>query len=377
MTDIERLQGELEQERLLHAEGQGKDPHGSVMVMQSLLEGAQLRAAGLEREIADLRRDLLKADEDKKKDLAQVTTLQRELESMAALKESEVSRLEEQLSVRPSFEEVEELRQRLRNIDTVELADENFGSTDLERRSLHRQKVLEGHLSESRVRASELSEEAEGLKQQLLASQDEVKDLRQLVRRLEDEINAGQVPLSRDSSGPLAGLEGVLNGFPAKGGGDEAMPSMLEILTGQRDRLRERLGDLEQERDRYRTMAEQAKVRADTIHADNAQLMERIRYFQSLQPKAKATRSKHSLQDDLENRYPSLEDGLGSTSFEQFREEERVRRSGGVHAGERIIMLWGQLLLSSRIARSVTFVYTSALHLLVFLVLIRQAHHSV
>merc|ERR1712217_264272 len=111
------------------------------------------------------------------------------------------------------------------------------------------------------------------------------------------------------------------------------MPSMLDIVTGQRDRLRERTGDLEQERDRWRTVAQQEKQRGDAMHADNVRLLERVKFMQSFQPKPGIGRGREKAVDpDLENRYgAAYEESLNSANpLEQFREDEKARRLAGM-----------------------------------------------
>merc|ERR1711972_664471 len=104
---------------------------------------------------------------------------------------------------------------------------------------------------------------------------------------------------------------------------------MLDIVTGQRDRLRERTGDLEQERDRWRTVAQQEKQRGDAMHADNVRLLERVKFMQSFQPDTAGSTGRgrgraQAVDPDIENRYgAAYEDKLTSANpLEQFREDE-------------------------------------------------------
>lgn len=392
-NDLERAQADLERERLQGVERKAlptQEAQGSVKVLQSLLDGAQQRGLGLEREAGELRRQLAEAEARAQRREADFQLERGELANVASAKDGEIQGLREQLSLRPSFDEVSALKQQLRNVEIVELSDEGAAATDLERRLLQRQKVLEGQLSEGRVRAGDLASEAEALREKLRAAEDEGKDLRHLVERLEGEIagGGGGAASTAAAAAEPAPLETLLPvaGSEQPSAAREAMPSMLHIVTGQRDRLRERLGDLEQERDRWRSSAEQERKRAETLHQDNVKLLERARYLQSLNPKqggggvgrsrGRAPGGDH----DLESRYgAAYEDSLGpSNPWEQFREEEKARRVASLSAGERGLVVVGSALLSSKIARLFALGYLSAMHLLVFAVLLRlaQMHHN-
>mmetsp|Transcript_79654 Transcript_79654/g.221644 ORF Transcript_79654/g.221644 Transcript_79654/m.221644 type:complete len:684 (+) Transcript_79654:35-2086(+) len=419
-SDLERLQAELERERLHHAEN--KESQCSVKVLQSLLDGVQRRAAALERETLDLRQLLTGTEETASKREAAMASEKAALESAVAAKTAEISSLEEQLAIRPSVDEVSDLRQQLQNVKTVEVADAGGATTDLERRLLQKQRALDGQLSEARMRGGELEKEVDQLQQKLRAALDEGQDLKQLVNRLDSQ--AARSPIAATSAQfatlmpaigasttaaagtPFSTLQGAGDGAsyappvamtspqttsaPAAIGGpvisesDAPMPSMLEIVTGQRDRLRERASGLEQERDRWRTAAEQERKRGDMLHSDNVRLLERVKYMQSFQPKQgggggrgrSRARASEAVDPDLERRYsPAYKDSLTTVGpLEQFREDEKARHLASMNVAERNLVVLGSLLSSSTVARSATLVYLSALHLLVFFVLMKLAH---
>jgi len=384
--DIERLQGELERERLQRSEH--KETQGSVAVLQSLLDGVQQRAAGVEREAADLRQQLSEADERQSQTDATAQSQLGQLAASTAGKDAEIRSLKEQLSLRPSFDDVSELKQRLKNVETVELADVEGAASDLERRLLFRQKELEGHLSEGRVQAQQREEEVDRLQRRLLATEDEAKDLKVLAQRLESQLGETSKTCELGAK-PEASLAVLMPSAPNPGSDEGgcageargSMPSMLEIVTGQRDRLRERLGDIEQERDQWKSASDQHLKRGDMMHADNVKLLERCRYLQSVQPKqggiGRGQRGRGKPADaDLESRYgAAYEDGLSvANPFQQFRADERARHQGGMNAGEKILVTAGTVLFASKPARMFTLVYFSTLHILVFLVLYRHAH---
>lgn len=386
-ADLERAQAELEQER---QRAEHKEPQGSTKMLQSLLDSSQQRSASLERELAELRKRLVASEDGGSRNEEIRKGELEELRAAVATRDEEAQCLREQLDLRPSFEQVTDLQRRLQNVETVEFADVSAAATDLEGRLLRHQRVLEGQLSEARVRIQGLESETADLKRQLQSTEDQRKDLSGLVSRLETDL--GETSRARGApvaeAPPLASLlpalpEGSVSTCAA-GEADAiasgaAMPSMLDIVTGQRDRLRERVGDLEQDRDRLRATMDQEKKRGETLKADNVKLLERARYLQSYQPKQGAKpgsgQKRGGRGDDLEGRYgAAYEEGLGPVGpFEQFREDEKARRVANMNAGERFLVTTGTLLFASKPCRMFTLIYATTLHVLVFVVIERLA----
>jgi homeobox protein cut-like len=304
---------------------------------------------------------------------------------------TEIEALQEQLSLRPSFDEVSALRSQLANIEVVATADVDAASSDVERRSLQRQRELEARLEEVTLQVPDLQKDVEGLRSKLDVAQDEICDLQRLVQRLETELaNASATKAPSSPSEPLAALMrqhtpeacadscvGEAVGCSSGSGGAASMPSMLDIITGQRDRLRERVGTLEQDRDRWRTSAEDERKRAEQLHSDNVKLVERTKYLQSYQPKQGAggrRPPRGKLDPDLEGRYSANEDSLGPSPFEHFQKEEKAKKIAGMNIGERLLYMLSVINMASKPARIFTLAYLSAIHLLIFLVLWRLAY---
>ena len=67
------------------------------------------------------------------------------------------------------------------------------------------------------------------------------------------------------------------------------MPSMVELVSRQRDRFRQRTLELEQDRDTWKQCADQERKRAEALHADNVKLVEKLRYCVALNRYSAAT----------------------------------------------------------------------------------------
>lgn len=392
-SDLERVQLDLERERALRREADtsgGAASQGSAKVLQSLLDGVQQRASGLERETADLRLQLSES-ESRLRDAEEQHRLEiARLAAESSNRSAEMHVLEEQLASRPSQGEVDALRHQLANVEAVKLADVDAASSDLERRSLQRQRLLEDQLNEANGKSAKLEKDISALHSRLQSEEDKCNDLRRLVQRLETELSelSGDSTSKVPSSGKEPALAGLLTvadlqGTSAAevagltgGTGSDAMPSMLDMVIGQRDRLRERAGELEQERDRWRSSAEHERKRAETLHGDNVKLLERTRFLQSYQPKHGRPPPRGRIDQDLEGRYQAREDGLGITPFEQFQKDEKAKKIAAMNPGERVLVTLSAILMASKPARVITLSYLSAMHLLVLLVLMRLAHNA-
>lgn len=222
----------------------------------------------------------------------------------------------------------------------------------------------------------------EDLQKRLLAAEDEACDLKQLSGRLETQLGTVVQPTDSAAVLPLPALEATLPlplmevPRPPASDAAEPMPSMLEIVTGQRDRFRERAGELEQERDRWRSSAEEERKRVEAVRADNVRLLERARYLQrfcSEQGRGGKRAPTRTADADLEGRYgAACEENLGP--LEQFRQEEKAKRVAQMSFGERLLVTSGTLILASKPARLVALLYLSSMHLLVMIVVYKLAH---
>eukprot|EP00929_Paragymnodinium_shiwhaense_P042372 TRINITY_DN21938_c0_g1_i1.p1 TRINITY_DN21938_c0_g1~~TRINITY_DN21938_c0_g1_i1.p1 ORF type:complete len:712 (-),score=208.08 TRINITY_DN21938_c0_g1_i1:178-2313(-) len=420
-NDLEHLQAELDSERMKQSEP--KESAGSAKVLQSLLDGVQRRAESLENEIGDLRRQLSEAADAERKAKQGKEEALRQLQEAEERQAADLSSLrEEVVSLRPLADEVEELRRQLRTVErTVGQADVAAAATDVERRLLQKQRALEGELSEAKARSAQAEREAEEARSSLQGAEDANQDHRLLIKRLEAEVASGACSrerlsiiisgsaLSAASGGGAALADGASSRSPenasaeaavaaacrdltsaesgqailgSHGTAATAMPSVADILTAQRDRLRSRVADLEQERDRWRASVEEERKRGDLYHADNVKLLEALKYQQSFQPKQGpqrggrgGARGTKAVDPDIENRYNgAYEDSLVTNPLEKFREDEKAQRYANLSAGERSMVVMGTLLVNSKVARNVTLTYFGAMHMLVLLVLLRLVH---
>ncbi len=164
----------------------------------------------------------------------------------------------------------------------------------------------------------------------------------------------------------------------------DASASLLQVVCAQRDRLQQRIVDLEAESSALASGREHVTEEAKQLREDNVKLYEKIRYLESYNADA-GKRRRRDLEaattasagaggepDDVERRYRPLYEASVSP-FAQFATLERERRYTSLSGVERVVMLGSSIFLRNKLSRIVLFLYISALHLLVFLTLNRHA----
>lgn len=77
----------------------------------------------------------------------------------------------------------------------------------------------------------------------------------------------------------------------------------------------------------------------------------------------------------MEGRYNGLYESKVDP-FTKFRDREREQRRRHMGMADRAMFLFGQLINSSKLARTLVFVYTLVLHALVFFMMMHAAHKT-
>ncbi|CEM35197.1 unnamed protein product [Vitrella brassicaformis CCMP3155] len=442
-AELERKTQDLE---TLKAQQSQQDQSKVESVMHSL-NAAQHRIKTLEADLDNTRAELYSTHEKSRQREADLLRQLEDISGVVRKRDEELVQVRDELQRRPTVGEVSELRQKLRNAEVVEHGDIDGASTDLERRLLEKQKQLEGQLSSFRVKCHSQEDTISHLTQESRSFQERVDDLQQLVTSLENQLSQAQaqgaaepstatlgginlnltphtppassVAASLPVAGPAGDGDKAALGAGGGGGGGggagvgsaagAAMPSMMEIVTAQRDRFRQKVLEVEQSRDMWKSSTEQERLRADKLHSDNITLVEKIKYLQSWQPKqgpgggrggrsrpgrgpaaaagiqlqnffgggktAMGEKDSPQAADDVESRYSSAYEA-SVDPFTSFREQEKLRKVQALSFGERVTIGVGGLLLSTRFTRLAALGYVLCLHALVFVMLYRLTHHN-
>jgi homeobox protein cut-like len=158
---------------------------------------------------------------------------------------------------------------------------------------------------------------------------------------------------------------------------------MLEIVRGQRDRFRERMKELQSEKNRVEELAQSYKSTVARLETDNMQLYHKIRYLQSYGGDSKAAGYR------VKPSFSALEDGSGASDVEaryrgmyeekmnpfvQFNKMENQQRFTNLNPVDKILLTSAKLLLAHRITRNMAFGYILLLHFLVMATLYSFMH---
>uniref|UniRef100_A0A2P2I5R5 Protein CASP n=1 Tax=Hirondellea gigas TaxID=1518452 RepID=A0A2P2I5R5_9CRUS len=163
------------------------------------------------------------------------------------------------------------------------------------------------------------------------------------------------------ASTPLNGSNGDVSSAQS------AAESLLPIVSAQRERFKARNDELEADIAAKSQHVTILQNEVDTLRTDNVKLYEKIRFLQSY-------RGEHSNKaSNAEARYVGqYEESLDP--FASFSRKEKQRRYSALSPFEKMTLALGRFILSNKTARTVTFIYTTILHCLIFLVLYKLAH---
>lgn len=334
--DVERNRIELEELRRRCHElttRTGAEDH-----TESHASNASVELAAKDVQISQMAEKIALLEESLSGQSAQKAEDHEKIRSQLAEKEVELAELREKLISLPTIEEYQELLQRTETLKALQLdgggvdesgTDMESGLT-LEKKLLNRLKAIEAKLTKSRNEHMEKDSELVKLRKQCENLEEQLTDQKVLVKKLEEGISSmtGENGTDRD-----AGLSFDLRSHEDRG---EDM-TMLNIITGQRDRFRARVQDLEQESRKLVERLERLQGEQDAMKADNVQLYAQIRYLQSYKNGSSAGESLPTVSEEdnsFLSKYRSIyEDTMNP--FTVFNRRERHRRINELSTAER------------------------------------------
>eukprot|EP00850_Spirogloea_muscicola_P010406 SM000061S19233 [mRNA] locus=s61:261247:266684:- [translate_table: standard] len=343
----------------------------------------------------------------------------KKLRSLLDERDTKLKHVEEELSLRPTEKQVDDLKKQIKILQAVGYnlveAEEDWdqaaaGSDDmgkLEKLLLSKNRKMEHELTLMKVQLDDRAKEVTQLQLRTKELDAVAAEQKQLISLLEDDIAKGSNTFDRrngrsdDWEASEAGMPEFMQRSTSKGGGlaQDDDNSMLAVVCGQRDRFRQKLMELEEVRfvellDLPRSMEMRLvkeKLRGitadyDRTKLDNVKLYEKMRYVQEYSKDGPQPRGARKRGDDLEAgsisdiemKYKKLyeEDINPFAAFSRREREQRYRELG---LRDRITLTSGRFLLGNKFARTFVFFYSIALHLLVFATLYRistLSHYS-
>jgi homeobox protein cut-like len=261
----------------------------------------------------------------------------------------------------------------------------------LESALLAKNRHLEHKLTMSRLDMAEAQSTAEAAVSKVTELELELERQKGLVEKLEEDLIAAEraAELAGEAATPktTAGNDGgtdasgrntsLSNGGDSNYGGTEQ--SMVQVLSGQRDRLRARVQELESNAAIAAQTLAKAKQDVAAARADNVSLIEQLRYVQGYAPGTnnKDLEAGSSGQSQSQSGTTAAVIGRYMKEYEDrtnplndFRSREREARRRAMPIQDRAAVALGSALVGgSKVAKSAIMVYAFVLHMVAFIVL--------
>eukprot|EP01135_Chromosphaera_perkinsii_P003915 Nk52_evm16s262 gene=Nk52_evmTU16s262 len=174
-------------------------------------------------------------------------------------------------------------------------------------------------------------------------------------------------PLHNNSESPANHIQRNNTAAPPPApipGGD-----ILDIITSQRDRFREKNTQLEADNLSLQQGMASLRSEIDSLRKDNIKLYEKIKFLQGYGRSNKQPGGS-SANDDVMSKYQGAYDEE-MNPFNQFNKTEKTKRIASLNAADRTTLSIGRWILASKQSRNFVFFYAILLHALVFITLFK------
>ncbi|KAG6971609.1 hypothetical protein JG688_00004370 [Phytophthora aleatoria] len=397
------------------------------------LQSAREIQAEQDAVVAALRQEVFRLKEAHATASAAATEEAKRLKSALESAQQAQKDLETQLAARPTVEKFNEVTRKLRVMQQLEynIVDEdeersNTSSADAAENTeavdgleaatvevelilVSRVRRLEHSLQECERTLQSRTTQLQKVQGELHDRDAKIREQATLIRNLEENVAALERARRNRTSGVIGGDIGseilmdamedqfTVTSGSSRGNGvavaaDTASSNaatssdskMLEIVRGQRDRFRERMKELQSEKNRVEELAQSYKSTVARLETDNMQLYHKIRYLQSYGGDSKSGGARvkpnfSALEDgsagayDVEARYRGMYEEK-MNPFVQFNKMENQQRFTNLNPVDKILLTSAKLLLGHRITRNMAFGYILLLHFLVVATLYSFMH---
>ncbi|XP_035690141.1 protein CASP-like isoform X4 [Branchiostoma floridae] len=348
-----------------------------------------LTRSSLEVEVAAKEREVAQLVEDVQRLQSTLTSLRESTSSQIARLEEEVRKknlafrsLEEKLQTQKDYEEIKrelgimkstEFGQREESSDN-----EDPDGKSLEVLLLEKNRSLQSENTTLKMSNSQLTAHFNDLQEQYSEAVSTMQEQKLLITKLEADLASvntlstlyrgeGEGSASPNITSELVAEATREAAAKSQDGTPSSTESLLSIVSSQRERFRLRNQELEGENRQQQQHVQMLQNELDNLRSDNVKLYEKIKFLQSYPTKAMTAT------DDTESRYSSqYEERLDP--FSSFSRKERQRKYMNMSPYDKATLSMGRVILSNKIARTITFFYTLLLHCLVFLVLYKLAY---
>ncbi|KAJ2525271.1 hypothetical protein GGI11_000176 [Coemansia sp. RSA 2049] len=288
-----------------------------------------------------------------------------------------------------------------RDGDADAAGEDGAGGRSLERLLVRRNKSLENRLTDSRNQLSRCHNDLEALQAKVGDLETRLAGKSSLAERLEADLVAVQQQQQQHPKQLGAGGE-ALDKAAASGSDDLASASLsqtqqqqdtsvnvLDIVTSQRDRFRQRNMELEDELREHGAQVTDMRRQVEQVKQDNLRLYEEVKYLRSYKSTATILGSdtavvgmpskfSHNQQQQQQHRV-DMDTGVAAkykgmyeeslNPFNAFHRRETSRRIRSMNILDRLIYIVANFVVGNHRARVALIAYIGLLHLLVMVTL--------
>ncbi|KAJ2025107.1 hypothetical protein IWW57_003495, partial [Coemansia sp. S610] len=232
--------------------------------------------------------------------------------------------------------------------------DEGEAEGSLEKLLVRQNKALENRLTDTKNQLESQSADLLAAREQCQALEATLAQKTTLAERLEADLLQVQ-PAEASEAAEAGGGAGL-----------------LEIVTGQRDRFRQRNIELDDELRALGASSSELRRQVEQVKQDNVKLYEEIKYLRSYT--ATTAISVPSGNVDVDTGVGAKYRGMYEESlnpFNAFHRRETSRRVRSMGILDRLIYMFSSFVMGNRRARMVMLLYVGLLHLLVVATLYR------
>ncbi|KAJ2744504.1 hypothetical protein GGI20_002905 [Coemansia sp. BCRC 34301] len=361
----------------------------SAQLADAQAENARLRAISEDSDVAEYQRRLKELDEETARlfnalEKADAQASHQSAAHVAALSRAEIEALakDEQLAqLRAELRrcaDYDQITRDLAVLKSVEFSawgdeqeeeeeddddddDDDDGDGSLERLLVRRNKALENRLTDARNQVAKGQVDLLSVREQCQALETALDQKTGLAERLEADLLKVQNPP----------IENTVNEDPG---------GLLEIVTGQRDRFRQRNTELDDELRVQAASVGELRRQVEQMRQDNLRLYEEIKYLRSYT--STMSNTGHDSVSIPTPRNTQIDVGVGAkyrgmyeeslNPFSAFTRRETSRRVRSMGILDRLIYMFSNFVMGNRHARMVMLLYIALLHLLVVATLYRS-----
>ncbi|KAJ2006080.1 hypothetical protein GGI06_005416, partial [Coemansia sp. S85] len=339
----------------------------------AMLTGDSASSTGVAETLAEYRRRLRELDEETARLFAALEKSDAELSHARAVqgaaaaaagreahaKDEQLQQLRAELRRCSDYDEV---KRDLDVMKSVEFSawgqdnddDEGEAEGSLEKLLVRQNKALENRLTDTKNQLESQSADLLAAREQCQALEATLAQKTTLAERLEADLLQVQ-PAEASEAAEAGGGAGL-----------------LEIVTGQRDRFRQRNIELDDELRALGASSSELRRQVEQVKQDNVKLYEEIKYLRSYT--ATTAISVHSGSVDVDTGVGAKYRGMYEESlnpFNAFHRRETSRRVRSMGILDRLIYMFSSFVMGNRRARMVMLLYVGLLHLLVVATLYR------